>query len=116
MKEFMFIFVGADYENEELSPEDIEKQMGKWFAWVDKLQKQDLYVEGKPLHNQAKRVSGPNQVVSDGPFVEAKELVGGYFIVKAKDWDHAISLTTDYPDYNIGGAVEVREVVVYDQN
>lgn len=116
MKEFMLIFIGTDYEAEDFSPELMEKQMGRWFAWVDKLQKEDLYVGGEALQSRAKRVSGPNQVVSDGPFVETKELVGGYFIIKARDWDHAISLTSDYPDYDFGGLVEIREVVVFDQN
>ena len=116
MKEFMLIFIGTDYESDEFSPEIIESQMGRWFAWVEKLQQEGVYVGGEALQTKAKRVSGPNQVVSDGPFVETKELVGGYFIIKAKDWDHAIALTADYPDYEYGGSVEVREVVVFDNN
>jgi hypothetical protein len=115
MKEFMLIFIGTDYETEDFSPELAEQQMGKWFAWVDKLQKEDLYVEGRPLVTAAKRVGGKDRLVSDGPFVETKELVGGYFIVKARNWDHAVELTADYPDYEYGGYVEVREVAVYDQ-
>jgi hypothetical protein len=113
MKEYMFIFIGTDYEGENFSPQLVEQQMGKWFAWVDELKSEDLYIEGRPLLNDAKRVAGSDQIISDGPFVETKELVGGYFIIKAKDWDHAMELTKGYPDYDYGGFVEVREIAVY---
>ena len=37
MKEYMFIFIGADYQELGLSPEEIQKLMGQWFAWIDEL-------------------------------------------------------------------------------
>ena len=113
MKEFMMIFLGADYEEAKLAPEEAQKRMEKWYAWVEDLRNQDLYLDGKPLLPTSKRVSGEDQVVTDGPFVETKDLVGGYFLFKANDMDHAISLTKDYPDYDLGGSVEVREIMVY---
>jgi hypothetical protein len=113
MKEFMMIFLGADYQEAQLSPEQMEAKMVKWNAWVEDLKNQNLYVEGKPLLPNAKRVSGPNQLVTDGPFVETKDLIGGYFLFRAKDMDHAILLTKGYPDYDLGGQVEVREIMPY---
>ena len=55
-------------------------------------------------------MSGPKQVVTDGPFAESKELVGGYFIVNAKDLDDAVALTKDYPDFIFNGKVQIRPV------
>ena len=114
MKEFMMIFLGADYEESNLAPEEAQKRMEKWFAWVEELKSQDLYIDGKPLLPNSKRVSGQDQLVTDGPFVETKDLVGGYFLFKARDMDHALSLTKDYPDFDLGGTVEVREIMVYE--
>jgi len=115
MKQFMMIFQGGDYITSQLSPDEIQQRMQKWFAWVEDLKQKELYVSGEPLTADAKKVSGVNQVVTDGPFVDAKELVGGFFVVKANDWDHAVSLTNGFPDYDLGGAVEVREVMIYGQ-
>ena len=113
MKEFMLIFVGADYSRLNLSPEETQTQMQLWFEWVDKLKAQDIYVEGRPLTPAGKVVTGETPVVTDGPFAEVNELVGGYFIVKADSLDKASEIAKDYPDYPYGGSVEVREVMVF---
>lgn len=107
------IFIGASYDEANLSPEASEKKMQEWMAWVEDLKQQDLYINGKPLLPHAKRVSGQDRVVTDGPFVESNELVGGYFLFKAKDMQHALELTAGYPDYELGGTVEVREIMQY---
>jgi len=113
MKEFMMIFIGGDYAVSQLSPSQIEERMQKWFAWVEDLTAKELYINGKPLAPNAKRVAGPGQVVTDGPFVDSKELVGGYFLIKANDMNHALELTGGFPDYDLGGTVEVREIMDY---
>lgn len=115
MEKFMLIFHGgSDIAPEMKSPEAMQKQMEKWFAWVEKLRKEGRYVEGEALEPHGKFVSGPKQLVTDGPFAESKELVGGYFIVNAKDINDAISLTKDYPDFIFNGKVQVRPVQNFD--
>ena len=111
MKEFMMIFIGGDYTEAQLTPDEIQAKMEKWNTWIEDLKSQDLYINGKPLLPQSKRVAGSDQLVTDGPFVETKELVGGYFLIKANDMNHAVSLTKDFPDYDIGGSVEIRPIM-----
>jgi len=108
----MFLFRGGDVSH--LSPQQQEAQMGKWLAWVDKLTKKNHYVAGEPLLQGGKTVSGPKGTVTDGPFAESKEVIAGFFIVSAKDLDEAVKLTSDYPDFDLGGSVEVREVMKVD--
>jgi hypothetical protein len=111
MEKFMYIFHGgSDVAPEMQSPEAMQKHMQKWFAWVEKLQKEGRYEGGEPLEPRGKIISGSKRVVTDGPFAEGKELVGGYFIIKAKDLDEAVALTKDYPDFDFNGRVEVRPV------
>ena len=109
MKEFMMIFVGGDYESDKMSPEEMQRRMGLWDAWVQDLQKEDLFIDGKALKNATVKVN-EDGVSTDGAFVEIKELVTGYFVFKARDIDHAAELTKGYPDYDIGGHIEIREI------
>jgi hypothetical protein len=111
MKEFMLIFIGADYTQLDLSPEEMQGQMQKWFDWVDKLRKEDVYVEGRPLAPAAVGLSGSEPVVTDGPFAESKELIGGYFIIKSSSIEAAAEIAKEFPDFHLGGKVEVREVM-----
>ncbi|WP_416865268.1 MAG: YciI family protein [Imperialibacter sp.] len=115
MKEFMMIFIGASYDELGLSPEEIQTQMGRWFAWGDKMKEQGILRGGAALYATAKRVSGPDRIESDGPFVESKELVGGYYTAAANSVEEAVKIAQDYPDYHLGGTVEIREVVKFDR-
>ena len=94
------------------SPEQMQAQMGKWMAWIDKLNKSDQYVAGEPLLPGGKLISGKDgKSVTDGPYTEGKEIVGGFFIVKAKDINEAVALCKDYPDFGNGGTIQVRQVM-----
>jgi hypothetical protein len=61
-----------------------------------------------------KLVKGSVTGVTDGPYTEGKEVVGGYFIVNANNYDEAIAVCTDYPDYVYGGSIQVRQVMKFD--
>ncbi len=115
MKDFMMIFIGADYQELGLSPEQLQERMGKWFAWNDKMEGQGILKGGNALVPVVKHVSGPNRTVTDGSLVEGKELVGGYYIVSAENADAVVEIAQDYPDYDLGGTVEIREVMVFDK-
>jgi len=111
MEKFMLIFHGgSDVAPEMRNPEAMQKHMQKWFEWVEKLRKEGRYEGGEPLEPRGKFVSGPNKIVTDGPFAESKELVGGFFIINAKDIDEAVALTADYPDFIFNGKVQVRPI------
>lgn len=116
MKDFMMIFVGATYEELGLSPEQLQERMGKWFAWGNKMTEQGILKGGEALHPQGKRISGPDRVESDGPFVESKELVGGYYTISVDSVEKAMEVAQDFPDFDLGGGVEIREVVKFDRD
>src|SRR5262245_38894662 len=111
MEKYMFLFRGGDLSK--LSPKEQEAQMQKWIAWVAKLKKENRYLSGEPLLPGGKTVTS-KRTVTDGPFTESKEVIGGFFIVTAKNIDDAIKLTSDFPDYELGGSIEVREVMKLD--
>lgn len=110
MEKFMLIFHGGQPAG--MSPEEMQAHMGKWYAWIEKLNKTNQYVSGEPLHPGGKLLSGKaGKSVTDGPYTEGKEVVGGFFIINAKDYDEAIALCKDYPDYDLGGSIQVRQVM-----
>jgi len=114
MKDFMLIFLGADYQALGLSPEQMQQRMGQWFAWNTKMREQGVVKGGNALQPGGKSVSGPDRTVTDGPHAESTEVIGGYYIVTAEDYDGAIEIAQGFPDYDLGGTVEVREVMVFD--
>lgn len=109
MEKFMLLFQGA-MPTEQPSPQQMEETMGKWFAWINKLAQSGKYDSGEALLPTGKVLKGSHKNVTDGPFTEGKEIIGGYFIVNANDYDEAVSLCEDYPDYATGGSVIVRQV------
>lgn len=109
MKDFMFIFRGGMPES--MTPEESQASMQKWFAWIGELSTKGRYVGGDPLMKEGKLLQGKKPVVTDGPFAEGKELLGGYFIIKADTLEEATELAWGYPDFELGGSVEIREVM-----
>lgn len=110
MEKFMYLFVENGLSETQPSPEQMQAEMGKWFTWIEKLQKEDRYLGGEPLLPTGKIISGNNKIVTDGPFTESKELVSGYFIVKAKDLAEATEMAKDCPIFATNGTVAVRPV------
>jgi hypothetical protein len=112
MEKYMFLFRGGDISK--FSPEQQQAHMQKWFAWVDKLTKAGKYISGEPLLPGGKTVSGSKKTVTDGPFTESKEVIGGYFAIYAKNMDEAIEMSIECPDFALDGSVEVREIMKMD--
>jgi hypothetical protein len=110
MEKFMLIF-HSDTTAPKGSPEEMQGQMGKWMAWVEKLTKEGRYVSGEPLLPGGKLVSGKNKTITDGPYTEGKELVGGYFVINAENIDEAAKIATDCPGFEYGATVQVRPVM-----
>ena len=108
----MLIFIGGS-DAMDLSPEEMQNHMGKWFAWIDKLKAANKYVAGEALTPGGKTVKGKKPLVTDGPFAEAKEVVGGFFIVKANSIEEASEIAKDCPDLPLDGTVEIREVMKF---
>ena len=86
--------------------------MQKWMAWMKDLGANGhLKDRGQPLERAGKLVQGKQKTVTDGPFVEAKDVVGGYTLIEAEDLSEAVELSKGCPIFEVDGAVEVRPVM-----
>jgi hypothetical protein len=109
MKEFMFLFRGPIP-----TPEQEQAAVQKMGAWVGQLIAQGKFVSGNPLAFGGKTIQGKKPMVTDGPFAEGKEFLGGCLTVRAESLEEASELALTYPCYDLGGlqaSVEIREVV-----
>jgi hypothetical protein len=109
MTDFVFLYRGGQRAD---SPEQSEKVMQKWMNWMNELGNQGhLKDRGQPLDETGKVVRGKDKVVTDGPYAESKDLVGGYTLIQAKDLSQAAELSKGCPIFESGGLVEVRPVM-----
>ena len=93
-----------------LSPEDIQGVIQRYGNWRRSLG--DRIVSASKLRDTDGRVlrrDGSKTVVMDGPYTETKEIVGGYFLIEADNYDHAIELSRDCPHFDFG-SIEIREL------
>ena len=95
------------YEN--YSPEEFQAEIAEHSKWIEQLG--DRYLGGDPLEMPAKHIRGNGTMVTDGPFIEAKELVSGFYMIKAASHDEASDLAKGCPILRLGGSVEIREVM-----
>lgn len=109
MKRFMLILFENENTYNDFSPEDMQKEIEMHMDWIEKLD--DHYDSGEPLEQPAKTVKGKDTVVTDGPYIESKELVSGYYLINANSLDEAAELAKGCPVLRLGGSVEVREIM-----
>jgi len=108
MKEYLYLFRGGDMSS--FTEEERAQHMKKWENWIGTLAKEGKVVGGEPLGNESRCISGKKKVVTDGPFAESKELVGGYLIVKAENINEAAKMADGCPIYETGGVTEIRDI------
>ena len=111
MPEYLMLYRNtADARREAMgSPERAQQSMQKWRSWLQDLTaKGQLKSPGQPLDDPGKVVR--KKLVTDGPYVETKDVIGGYSIIEARDLDQAATIASGCPILEGGGNVEVRPV------
>jgi len=112
MKEFLLVFRNEQQNMPAMrSPEEMQDLMKQWMDWIGGIAAQDKLVSrGNRLAMDGKVLRAGN-VVTDGPYAELKEIVGGYVMVRAVSYDDAIDLAKGCPIFSIGGNIEIRQVI-----
>jgi hypothetical protein len=88
----------------------MQKHYEKWVEWFKDLGEKGLLKDpGHPLEDAGKVVRGGKKMVTDGPFAEAKDVVGGYVVIEATDLHHAVEVSKGCPILEGEGSVEVRQ-------
>jgi len=109
MPQYMLLLRDDPSEWGKLSPEEMQKAMLRYREWRTR----SFVVDGQQLDSRTGRVMEKKNGavgVTDGPFSESREVLGGYYTIEAKDFEEAVKLTMDHPHVDIG-TVEIREVM-----
>jgi len=107
MAKFLFVYRGGGDVYRTMPPDEQQQMMQRWQGWLGEgFQKGWLLDAGDGLQKE-RRVVNAKKVVTDGPFVETREVIGGFSIVQADTLDAAAELAKGCPVLLVGGAVEV---------
>jgi hypothetical protein len=108
MADYLYVFRGGQPMG---TPEQMQANMQKWRGWIESLAKSGNFKSGEPLDRDGKVVRGKSKVVTDGPYAEAKDVIGGYLLVTAGSLDAAVELSRGCPIFETdSGTVEVRPI------
>lgn len=113
MAKFMLILRDDPSQYAAYSPQQFQELIAKYQAWAEQLAAAGRIDQGRKLSDEGGKVlrkSGGQLAVKDGPFNEAKEVVGGFYIITADDYAHAVELCRNHPAYLTNGSVEIRAV------
>ncbi|MDN5212207.1 YciI family protein [Fulvivirgaceae bacterium BMA12] len=113
MKNFMLLLREEIEETQKLPPQEFQELVAAHMNWVQELTEKGIFKGGEGLEYEGKTIKNATRVVSDGPFIETKECVGGYYIIQAADIDAAVEIAKNCPCIKYPGSIEVRAVSVY---
>jgi hypothetical protein len=113
--EYLLLFRGCTYcqpqggtgSHMDRSKEEIQRHMAQFNSWFERLKNEGKFKGGHPLEHNGKIVAGRN-AVTDGPFPESKEAVGGFFIIQADGFEQAVEIAKGCPCLEYGQTIEVR--------
>ncbi len=117
MNEFLLIF-RRDHITKEAqpSPEQMQASVKQWQDWLGGIAAQNKLARPLQRWDAGGRVVKQNQTVTNGPYAEIKESIGGLIIIKATDYDEASEIAKSCPILQLGGNVEIRMAVSVDGN
>jgi hypothetical protein len=111
MKEFILIFRHENASGK-VSPEQMQTWMKQTMDWIGGIAAQNKFIGGSGLLFEDAKVVGHNGIVTNGPFGEIKETLGGYIMVKAESVEEAVEFAKGSPVLQgEGNTVEVRQIV-----
>jgi hypothetical protein len=115
--QYMLLIYGDEKAQQGASEEQQREEFGRWMAYTEDLKKAEVMVAGDALQPIATatsvRIRDGERIVTDGPFAETKEQLGGYYLLDCKDLDEALGWAAKCPGA-FTGTIEVRPVMVFE--
>lgn len=113
MPRFMLFLHEHQNDFSHFSPEEMQQIIEKYSAWAQRMAESGKLAGSEKLKDEPGRVltrKGSQTVVRDGPYSETKEMIGGFFMLEARDYREAEELARGCPHLEYGGRIEIREV------
>lgn len=110
MKEFMLLFRQPNYDYSKASKEEMQTLQKKWHDWAGGIAAQGKLASNGPRLAMEGKVLKAGGVITDGPFVEIRERLGSFIVVKANTLEEATTLAHGCPALDVDGSVEIRPI------
>ena len=113
MPKYMLLLHDNMSELSKMSPDEMQRIIARYNAWSEKMGRTGKLVGGEKLTDEGGKhitAKGGKMTVKDGPYAEAKEVIGGYFLIEAKDYAEAAKLCEDCPHLALNGRIELRAI------
>ena len=105
---YMLLYRSDEWYNK-LSHQELHSLMDQNKTWIEKLTAQGKAKPGRALERRGAIVSGKNgRFITDGPFAESKEAIGGYLVLDVETLEEAVAIAQTIPGLAYGGSIEVR--------
>jgi len=111
MKKYLLLLHEDIEQMQKLSPKEMEELGKSHMAWAEKLGESGHLISGEGLEENSVQISGKDCIVKDGTFLESKEMIGGYYLLQAKDLKTVIELAKSCPCHLFGGTTEIRPIM-----
>ena len=95
MNEFLLLMQGDD--SQEISPDEMQTRLQNYMGWMKKMTERGVLKAGQPLEPRGVLLENKDTVITDGPFLEPKEIIGGYIILTVESIEEATELAKSCP-------------------
>jgi hypothetical protein len=114
---YMLLIIGDESRFADMSKEEMATQLQAWDEYTKSLVAADAFVAGEGLQTSTTattvRVQDGERILTDGPFAETKEQIGGFYVIDCKNLDEAVDWAAKLPSAQRGGVTEIRPVMDY---
>jgi len=111
MKEYLMLIREDLSAYGSMTPEEVQKDIEKHVKWVEQLVANGNFKGGNPLSPQGKHIKAVDNLVTDGPYIELKEGISGYYFLTANSLEEASEIAQGCPSLEIGATLEIREII-----
>jgi hypothetical protein len=112
MPNYLLLLHNDPTDWKKMSPEEMQKAIQKFISWRQKLDSRKILVSSAKLRDDGGKIirGKDGERVTDGPYSETREVLGGYFAITASNYASAVELSRECPGLEYGGTIELREV------
>jgi hypothetical protein len=111
MKEYLMLIRENLDQYGQLTPQEMQDDIARHVKWVETLVQNGNFKEGNPLMPFGASIRGTQKVVTDGPYIESKEGISGFYFLLANSLEEATTIAKGCPSLDNGGMVEIREII-----
>lgn len=115
MKKYLLLLHEDAEQMSRLSPKEMEELVSAHLQWATKLGESGIMLSGEGLQESGTQIVGKECIIKDGPYMESKEMIGGYYLLQAESLEAVIAIAKECPCHLWGGTTEIRPIATYEE-